>query len=101
MKQFETNLTDIQYPNKPSTWDVEGIIKGRNGCFKFDLSPLKNNAKKGFFKTKADKIVIDIKNQWIIVDTEELHQYLKKNKLKVVHLQDLISKLEWNIILPK
>ena len=101
MKHFEANLTDIQYPNKPSTWDVEGIIKGRNGCFKFDLSPLKNNAKRGYFKTKADKMVLDIKDQWVIIDVEELHQYLIDNKTKVVQLEDLISNLEWNIILPK
>jgi hypothetical protein len=42
-----------------------------------------------------------MKDQFIVVDTEELHQYLKENKLKEVHLQDLLSKLEWNIILPK
>ena len=42
-----------------------------------------------------------LKDQFIIVDTEELHQYLKDNRSKVVHLWELISKLEWNIILPK
>jgi len=80
-------------------WDVEGIL--HNQKFKFDLRPLKNNAKGGSFKTKADKMVFDMKNEWVIVDVEELHQYLKENELKEVHLQDLISKLEWNIILPK
>ena len=53
------------------------------------------------FKTKADKIVYDINNQYIIVDVEELHNYLKENSLKVVKIEDLISKLDWNIILPK
>jgi len=46
-------------------------------------------------------MVFDMKDQFIVVDTEELHQYLKENKLKEVHLQDLLSKLEWNIVLPK
>ena len=37
----------------------------------------------------------------IVVDVEELHKYIKNNQLKDIHLQDLLSKLEWNIILPK
>ena len=101
MKHFEANLTNIKYPDEPSTWHVKGIIKGHNGYFKFDLSPLKNNTKKGFFRTKADKIVVDTKNQWIILDVEELHQYLKENNIKIVQLEELLSKLEWNIVLPK
>ena len=99
-------LTDIKYATsiqrKKELWDVEGILKNRlNQSFKFDLRPIKNSFKIGSFKTKADKMVFDMENQFIVVDTEELHQYLKENKLKDVHLQDLISKLEWNIILPK
>ena len=46
-------------------------------------------------------MVFELKDQFIIVDTEELHQYLKEKNLKEVHLQSLISDLEWNIILPK
>ncbi len=55
----------------------------------------------GSFKSKADKMVFDMKDQFIVVDTEELHQYLKDNNTKVVNLEQLISSLEWNIILPK
>ena len=103
---FLDKLTNKKIPNQNTKavelWDVEGIIEGvSNQTFKFDLRPLKNNAKGGSFKTKADKIVYDIKDQYIIIDVEELHQYLKENNVKEVHLQDLISKLEWNIILPK
>ena len=99
-------LTDIKHATsiqrKKELWDVEGILKNRlNQKLKFDLRPLKNNAKGGSFKTKADKMVFDIKGQYIIVDVEELHQYLKDNYSKVVNLEELISKLEWNIILPK
>ena len=87
---------------KTELWDVEGILKNRlNQKLKFDLRPIKNNNKIGSFKTKADKMVFDIKDQYIIVDVEELHQHLKNEDLKDVYLQDLISKLEWNIILPK
>ena len=46
-------------------------------------------------------MVFDIKNQYIIVDIEELHLYLKKNNVKKVYLESLISELDWNIILPK
>ena len=99
-------LTDIKYATsiqrKKELWDVEGILKNRlNQKLKFDLRPIKNNNKIGSFHTKSDKIVFDIKNQYIIIDVEELHQYLKENNVKEVHLQDLISKLEWNLILPK
>ena len=103
---FINSLDNIKYATKKEQkkqlWDVEGIIEGvSNQTFKFDLRPLKNNAKGGSFKTKADKIVYDIKDQYIIIDVEELHQYIKENKLKDIDLQDLLSKLDWNIILPK
>jgi hypothetical protein len=55
----------------------------------------------GSFKTKADKMVFNMKDEWIIVDIEELHVYVKTHNLKDIQLKDLISKLEWNIILPK
>jgi len=99
-------LSDITYATlnqkQKELWDVEGILKNRlNQKLKFDLRPLKNNIKIGSFKSKADKMVFELKNQYIIVDVEELHQYLKENDIKDVHLQSLILKLEWNIILPK
>jgi len=87
---------------KKELWDVEGILKDRlNQKLKFDLRPIKNNCKVGNFKTKADKMVFSFKDQYIIVDVEELHSYIKKNKLKDVQLEDLISKLDWNIIINK
>jgi len=63
---FINLLDNIKYATKQEQqkelWDVEGIIKNRyNQSFKFDLRPLKNNAKGGSFKTKADKIVYDVK----------------------------------------
>jgi len=87
---------------KKELWDVEGILKDRlNQKLKFDLRPIKNNCKVGNFKTKADKMVFSFKDQYIIVHVEELHSYIKKNKLKDVQLEDLISKLDWNIIINK
>ena len=103
MKNFYTKLKEKTLANDKQKnielWDVEGIL--HNQKFKFDLRPIKKNAKIGSFKTKADKMVFDMENEWVIVDIEELHQYLKENKLKEVHLQDLLSRLYWNIVLPK
>ena len=103
MKEFYNKLKDkklaSQNQKKKELWDVEGVL--HNQSFKFDLRPLKNNIKIGNFKTKADKMVFDMKDQYIIVDIEELHQYLKQHELKDVHLQNLLSKLDWNIMLPK
>ena len=85
-------------------WDVEGIL--HNQSFKFDTSPIQkfdNNdrGKIGTFKSKSDKVVFEFKEVWVIVDTPEMHNYIKKNNLTSVLLQDLISKLEWNIIIKK
>ena len=80
-------------------WDVEGIL--HNQKFKFDLRPIKNNMKIGYFKTKADKMVFNMKDEWVIVDIEELNSYVKTKNLKDVLLEDLLSNLEWNIVLPK
>tara|TARA_R110000764_G_scaffold45131_1_gene101496 strand:- start:19 stop:330 length:312 start_codon:yes stop_codon:yes gene_type:complete len=103
MKNFYKKLKNITLASlkqkKNELWDAEGVL--HNQAFKFDLRPLKNNAKGGSFRTKADKMVFDMKDQFIVVDTEELHQYLKDNNTKVVNLEQLISSLEWNIILPK
>jgi hypothetical protein len=104
--RFIDKLTDIQYATQiqrqKELWDVEGILKNRlNQKFKFDLRPIKNNIKIGSFKTKADKMVFNMKDKWIIVDIEELHSYVKNKNLKNIQLEDLISNLEWNIILSK
>ena len=101
--KFLDLLSDVKHATQnqkqKELWDAEGIL--HNQSFKFDLRPLKNNAKAGTFKTKADKIVYDMKDQYIIVDVEELHNYLKNDNKKVVQLEELLMKLEWNIILQK
>ena len=105
--KFIDNLISIKYPTeiekKEELWNVSGILKDRsNQEFKFDLRPLnKDLSKKGSFKTKADKMVFETTSEWILVDIEELHSYIKQHKLKVVELEQLVSKLEWNIILHK
>ena len=104
---FLNKLKNIKYAStckkNKELWDVSGILKDRsNQEFKFDLRPLnKDLSQKGSFKTKADKMVFETVSEWIIVDIEELHLYIRKHKLKIVKLEDLLNKLEWNIILPK
>ena len=103
MKNFHNKIKNIKFANlkqrKTELWDVEGIL--HNQKFKFDTRPIKNNIKIGSFKSKADKIVLDMKDKYIIIDTEELYQYIKKNNLKDLELNDLISKLEWTIFMAK
>ena len=99
-------LTNITYATnkqkEKELWDVEGILKNQtNRLLKFDLRPLINNTKKGSLKTKADKMVFDLNNQYILIDIEEIHLYIKQNKLKEVHLESLIDKLDWNIVINK
>lgn len=103
---FKNKLTNIEYPTKKESWNIAGIIKGQNAFYKFDTRPIQKVkegeiGKYGSFNTKADKMVFEAKDKWIIVDVDELHRYLKEKNLKKVHLHNLISKLEWNIILPK
>ena len=108
--KFECNLTEVTKATvaqrTKELWDIEGIIKNKsNQSFKFDLRPISKHGnelgKKGSIQTKADKMVFESKDQWIIIDLAELHKYLKENKLEKVFLQDLLSNLEWNIVLPK
>jgi len=104
--RFEKKLINIELATKKQKlkelWDIKGIIEGvSNQTLKFDTRPIQKNKKMGYFKSKADKMVFNFKNQWVIVDVPEMIQYVKNNQLKDVHLQDLLSKLDWNIILPK
>jgi|TARA_R100000152_G_C6781039_1_gene214749 hypothetical protein len=105
-QQFEDHLTNIKYASKyqqrKELWDLEGILINKtNRIYKFDLRPIKNNIKKGSFKTKADKMVFSFKDKWIIVDIEELHEYLQKSHIVKIKLDDIISNLYWNIELKK
>jgi len=104
---FEDYLIDIKKPSKPNLgWDVEGIIKDRtNQPFKFDLKPIKKIkgiiGKEGHFKKKSDKMVFEYSDKYIVIDVEELNNYVKTHKLKIVQMEELLEKLEWNIILKK
>ena len=108
IKRFSNDcLENVTYPDKPTSWHIQGILKNRsNQEFKFDVGlmfnmPNNELGKKGNTTSKADKMVFEDLNQWIIIDLKELYKYLKDKKLQKVYLQDLISELEWNIVLPK
>jgi hypothetical protein len=107
---FINYLDNITYATKDQKvkelWDVEGIIKNKSNQFlKFDLRPLNkfgnDLGKIGNTNTKADKMVFEEEDKWVILDIKELHEYIKKHKFKKVYVYDLISKLDWNIFLLK
>jgi hypothetical protein len=104
---FSKLLKNKKYPKVKEGWDIEGILhKSTNKSYKFDLSPIKKfkdktEGKIGFFDTKAEKMVFDFKDQWIILDIEELHEHIKENNLKHLLLDKLLQTLTWNIIVNK
>ena len=106
INNFSKYLTTIEYPKEKTSWNIAGIIKGQNAFYKFDVRDMfelsdGTPAQKGRLDSKADKMVLEMDDKWVILDLEELHQYIKKNKLTKVYLNDLISKLEWTIFLAK
>lgn len=107
---FIDNLENIKIPTESQKqkegWDVEGILKNRsNQNFKFDIRKWSKYGqligKKVKYKSKADKIVLEEKDNWIIIDCKEMKNFFKENKLKQITIEDLTSKLDWNIIIPK
>lgn len=46
-------------------------------------------------------MVFETSDKWLIVDIEELHEYLKNNKTKIVYLDKIIKEFYWNIIVNK
>lgn len=104
-KFVEQYLTNVKW-HENEQWQVEGIIKKlSNQYLKFDIRFLKDfDNKKGKLinsKSEADKVLFEDDNNWILVDTQELIKYMKQCNLKEVNLEELIKKIDWNIILPK
>lgn len=98
-------LSNITWINE-DTYQVEGLLKDSNQYYKFDIRHLSDypKDKKGKLinpKTKADKILFEDNQNWILVDTEELRKHMVNNKLKEVKLEELLNKIDWNIIIPK
>jgi len=106
VKRFAKNLTNIEYPKQKASWNIAGIIKGQNAFYKFDVRGLIKESqnrgyKKGSLNSKADKMVFEFNDQWIILDMDELTNYVQKHNLKDLELSDLVDRLEWTIKLPK
>ncbi len=106
LERFERYLTNVERPTKQSSWNIAGILKDKNAFFKFDVRDLtkaSNNRgfKKGSLKSKADKMVFEFKDQWVILDMEELNEYVKNSESKDFELGEIIPKLDWNMLIIK
>ena len=104
--RFSENLTAIEYPKEKTSWNIAGILKGKNAFYKFDVRGIvKESVNRGYktgrLNSKADKMVFEFKDKWIILDMEELNNHVKKNKLKNLELSNLIKSLEWTIKISK
>ena len=104
--RFAKYLTAIEYPKQNTSWNIAGILKGKNAFYRFDVReivrmPDGSPAKEGKLNTKAEKLVFERDDEWIIFDLEELNNHVKTNKLKKVYLDNLLKTLEWNIRIKK
>jgi len=109
--KFVNLLSTVNYPTsnqqKQELWDVEGIIKKHsNQKFKFDVRDLfrykeSQGARWQKYATRADKVVLEATDRWVIIEVAEMNKYVKKHKLKQVRLEDLMKELEWSIEVPK
>ena len=82
------------------------MIKGSNAFYRFDVRemfemPDGTPAQSGRTDTKAQKMVLEGEKEWLILDLEELHEYIRREKKRELYINDLISDLEWTIFLAK
>lgn len=106
IEKFSKHLTNVEYPKEKTSWNIAGILEGQNAFYKFDVRgvvrELNNRAyKTGHLNSKADKMVFESKDKWIILDVEELNNHVKKYKIKNLELSDLIKTLEWTMKVSK
>ena len=106
VERFSDYLTAIEYPKEKTSWNIAGMIKGKNAFYRFDVRemfkmPDGTPAQSGRLDTKAQKMVFETKDKWLIFDIDELHQYIRKNKVDKVYIDNLLDCLEWSIILEK
>lgn len=104
--RFSQYLDSVEYPKEKTSWNIAGIIKGQNAFYKFDVRDMfkltnGDMAQRGTIQSKADKMVLEYKEKWIVLDLEELHKYLQENKKTRVYVEELIDVLEWNIVIDK
>ena len=106
LERFSQYLTAIKYPKEKTSWNIAGIIKGQNAFYRFDVRNMfklsdGTPAQNGKLNTKAQKMVLEADKEWLILDLEELHQHIRKEKKSKLYINDLISELEWTIFLAK
>ena len=87
VKKFAKYLTGIEYPKEKTSWNIAGMIKGKNAYYRFDVRemfemPDGTLAQKGRLDTKAQKMVIEGEKNWMIIDLDELHEYIRREKKK-------------------
>ena len=104
--RFSKYLTGIEYPKEKTSWNIAGMIKGSNAFYRFDVREMfemsdGTPAQSGRLDTKAQKMVLEGEKEWLILDLEELHEYIRREKKTEVYINDLISDLEWTIFLSK
>ena len=63
--------------------------------------PNEGLAQKGKLNSQAEKMVLEGEKQWLILDLEELHEYIRREKKRKIYINDLIDNLEWTIFLTK
>tara|TARA_R110000751_G_scaffold92206_1_gene180559 strand:+ start:309 stop:641 length:333 start_codon:yes stop_codon:yes gene_type:complete len=110
VKDFVTKyLVNPEWANEKETkegWNVKGILKDRsNEVLKFDLRPAHNYkqgaGKIGKMSSKANKMVFEAIDKWIIIDMEELKRHVLKTKSPLVNLEFVLKNLDWNIEIKK
>jgi len=106
LNKFAEYLTSIEYPKEKTSWNIAGMIKGSNAFYRFDVRemfemPSGASAQSGRTDTKAQKMVLEGKKEWLILDLEELHEYIRRENKTELYINDLISDLEWTIFLAK
>jgi len=108
IKKYLTNVKQATKKEKEKElWDVVGILKNRlNEKLKYDLRPYNidnqgRDVKPLTNRSKADKIVFEQKDKWVIVEAVELHGFIITHRLKEINLDEIIDALEWNININK
>ena len=106
IEKFSRFLTAVEYPKEKTSWNIAGMIKGSNAFYRFDVREMfemqdGTPAQSGRLDTKAQKMVLEDEKQWLILDLEELHEYIRREKKTKVYINDLIDDLEWTIFLAK
>lgn len=103
VKQY---LSNVEWNLDSPDWQVAGIItKSSNQYLKFNIKFLSSFDKKDGklinSRSTSDKVLFEDTKNWILIDTNEFIKYMTKNNIREVLLEDVIKKIEWNIILPK